>query len=231
VAPGRTWQWIGLAGGSTLLLALLADQLLHGPLTGLDHATLDAVTPWAKRFPLHAIGEVLSWPGSVPGAISITAVTAIVWFLRGARREAAWVLAGGIAASIAVTLVKLAVHRQSPPLGIAVGASFPSGHTVGAAANLGLLILLEAQVLVDRHGWTGTQQARAWRWAVAAWLLAGLGTALARLLAQAHWLTDVLAALGLGLAVVCATLLAAKVPRSTHALTDLLAHPAERARV
>ncbi|HUR60771.1 MAG TPA: phosphatase PAP2 family protein [Candidatus Thermoplasmatota archaeon] len=214
MATARRWQLIGLAASLGLFAVLLADRLWHGPLSGADQAVYDAVTPLHERgLPVHAIGEVLSWPGSVPGALAVTAAAVIVWFLRGARKMAAWAVVGGLVASGAVTLVKLAFHRQAPPFGIAGNASFPSGHTLGATANLGLLILLEAQVLVDRHGWAGAYAARAWRWALTAWGIAALGTAAARLMAQAHWATDVLAALALGTALACATLLAARVPR------------------
>jgi undecaprenyl-diphosphatase len=213
-ARGRRWQWAGLGASLALFALLLADQGLHGPLGRGDQAVYDAVTPWHERgWPVHAVGEALSWPGSVPGTLAITAAVVVTWWLRGARAAAGWAVGGGLAAAGAVTLVKLFVHREPPPFGVAAGASFPSGHTVGAAANLGLLILLEAQVLIDRHGWEGPQAARAWRWALGAWAVAALGTGAARLLAQAHWATDVLAALALGTAVACATLLAARVPR------------------
>jgi undecaprenyl-diphosphatase len=220
-ATARRWQWAGLAASLALFALLLADQVLHGPLQRGDQAAYDAVTPWHERgWPVHALGEALSWPGSVPGTLAITTVVAVAWWLRGARALAGWAVGGGLAAAGAVTLVKLAVHRQAPPFGIAAGASFPSGHTLGATANLGLLIVLEGQVLVERHGWEGWQAARAWRWALGAWAAAALGTGLARLLAQAHWATDVLAALALGVALVCATLLAARIPLPARAPTD-----------
>jgi membrane-associated phospholipid phosphatase len=224
VDNARRCQLIGLAASLALFTLLLVDQLLHGPLTGADQAVYDAVTPLHEGgWPVHAIGEWVSWPGSVPGALSITAAAVIIWFLRGARKLAVWAVAGGLAASGIVTLVKLAVHRHTPPFGIAGDASFPSGHTRGATANLGLLILFEAQVLIDRHGWEGPKAQRAWRWALVAWVVAALGTAAARLLAQAHWATDVLAALALGTALACATLLLARVPHPTKALGKLLA--------
>ncbi|MCA1810433.1 MAG: phosphatase PAP2 family protein [Halobacteriales archaeon] len=214
----RRWQWVGLGAGLALLALLLADQWLQGPLQRADPAAYRIVTPWHEGgWPVHAVGEALSWPGSVPGTLAITAAVVAAWWLRGARAAAGWAVGGGLAAAGAVTLVKLLAHREPPPFGVAAGASFPSGHTVGAAANLGLLILLEAQVLIDRHGWEGAQAARAWRWALGAWAVAAFGTGVARLLAQAHWATDVLAALALGTAVACATLLAARVPRPAKA--------------
>lgn len=211
--PARRWQWIGLCVGLGLLAFVTADLRLR-TLAGVDRAAYDLVTPWHERgWPVHTVAETLSLPASIPWTLAITLLAATAWWQRGARRAAVCGVAGGLAASAAVTLLKLLVDREPPPFGIAHGDSFPSGHTAGAAMNLGLLILLEAQVLIDRHGWQGAQAARAWRCAIAAWASTALGTAAARLLAQAHWASDTLAALALGLALTCATLLAARVPR------------------
>ena len=72
----------------------------------------------------------------------------------------------------------------------AVGGSFPSGHTVTVLICLGGAILL----LQERPRW--------WEWAVVG--LVGMAMGLALLLQAAHWFTDVVGGLLLGLAVLAA---------------------------
>jgi len=218
VSP-RRWQWLGLVLGVVVFLLIWADQLLHGPLSGADQAVYDQVGAWQDHgLPVHAVGEVVSTPVSVPWAVAITALTTIVWWVLRDRRMAAWAAGSGILAGAAIYGLKESIKRPLPPF--AAGAwykySFPSGHTISAVANVGLLILLGAQVLVDRRGWSGAAATRAWYWAVVAWSVEAVAMGIARILTQRHWASDVYASWGVGLALACGVLLVAKVPGPAH---------------
>jgi undecaprenyl-diphosphatase len=211
----RRWQWRGLVAGSAAFLWVAFDDRMHGPLFRADARVYDRVSAWdAAGYPVHALGEAVSRPASVPWAIALTALAAVAWWLLGARRWAVWAAASGLAVAAAITLLKQGFRRELPPLaaGAWYGYSFPSGHTVAAVANVGVLFLLGAQVRVDRRR-LGPARARAtWRWAVAAWAALSLATGVARILTQRHWASDVYASWGLGTALACATLLLARIP-------------------
>lgn len=94
--------------------------------------------------------------------------------------------------------LKLVVHRQRPfvdgPMGVWGGYSFPSGHTIAATLVYGFLALLIART------WSR------WRWrllvlAIAFVLMSAVG--FSRIALGAHYLTDVLAAMVIGMAWVC----------------------------
>jgi membrane-associated phospholipid phosphatase len=95
----------------------------------------------------------------------------------------------GAAAGIAVQIVKYTAGRTRPELWLgpfqharAAATSFPSGHTVGAFALAGVLML--------------SSPSRTMR--IAAFLLA-LSVAVSRVLAFRHWTSDVLASAAIGM--------------------------------
>lgn len=215
----RAWQWLGLVAGLLAFVLLWLDQLLHGPVSGADQAAYDLVGRWQEHgFPANALGDVVSTPVSVPWAVGLTALAVVAWWLLRDRRMALWAAAGGVVAGAAIYGLKESIRRPLPPR--AAGAwykySFPSGHTISAVANVGLLILLAAQVVVDRRGLTGEQARRCWAWAVAAWGAEAAVMGVARILTQRHWASDVYASWAIGLALACALLLVARVPRPPH---------------
>jgi hypothetical protein len=83
-------------------------------------------------------------------------------------------------------------------------------------ANVGLIVLLTAQVVVDRRNLAGDDARRCWRWALAGWAVVALVMGLARILSQRHWASDVYASWAVGLALACGILLLARVPRPAH---------------
>jgi undecaprenyl-diphosphatase len=215
----RSWQWTGLAVGLVLFAAIYADETVHGPLYGMDQGICDRIgdctTPNSPPNALNTIGEDLTRIVSVPYAVGLTVLAVVAFWLLRDRRMAVWAAVSGIVAGAAIYGLKQSIKRPLPPkaAGAWYGFSFPSGHTISAVANVGLLILLGAQVLVDRRKPSPEQSRRIWRWAVVLWAVFALAMGVGRILTQRHWATDVYASWAVGLALACAMLLVARVPR------------------
>lgn len=231
----RRWQWLGVWTGGSVFALVALDFLAGGPVSGLDQAVYDRITAWqAAGWPLHWWAEAATKAASPPYASAITLFVVAWWWLQGQRRLAAWGAGGSLAVALAITILKQGFRRELPPLaaGAWYGYAFPSGHTIGAAANLGLLVLLAAQRRIDRRGLRGEQAHHAWTAAVASWALLTVVVGIGRVLTQRHWASDVLASWGLGTALACATLLLARVPSSPAAVPGASSagpHFAERA--
>jgi undecaprenyl-diphosphatase len=121
-------------------------------------------------------------------ALVLMVVTLVACAHRRSWRPAAFsALVAGVAAALALA-TKVVVGRSDPHLDMSTaGGSFPSGHTLGVLVCLGTSLLL----LSRRPRW--------WAWAVVGIVTAAMGLAL--LLEAAHWLTDVLGGVLLGIAV------------------------------
>ncbi|MCA1810434.1 MAG: phosphatase PAP2 family protein [Halobacteriales archaeon] len=211
----RRWQAVGMAAGLLGFLLLALDDLLRGPVYRLDVV----VNAWvsagvARGLPLHALGAWGSLPGASFATAAATALCAVLWWLWRERRLAAWAVLGSAATALAVTGLKLVFQRDRPPFPDAPHSyAFPSGHTLGATGTLGILLLLATQVHVDRQRLTGRAADWAWARGIAAWILASLLVGACRVLAQDHWMSDVLASLCLGVALVCCVVRVAGIPR------------------
>lgn len=215
----RRWQWTGIWVGLALFGVLALDDVTHGPVYSIDRPIYDKVGQWnATGLPVHPIGKWVSYPASVPVAIVITAIVVTVWYFRQARRLASWALGSSIVVAAIIAGLKFTFRRPLPPIiqNAWYGYSFPSGHTIGAVSNLGILIFLGAQVHVDCFKLSGAEAKRTWHLALAVWITVSLATAIARILSQEHWTSDVFAGLALGTALTCATLLLAKVPNRSE---------------
>lgn len=176
---------------------------------------LDVVEEWDS---LSAVDRpVLTWLADRRGAVTtgvLRAVTfvsgpaamlvvggfvCVAWALLRRERWRPALLAGAMVASAAVsTVVKVAVGRDRPPFatmdvpGAETSGSFPSGHTLGTAT----LLLVAAYLSCSRS----PSRRRIAVWSIA--VVAGTGlVALSRLYLGYHFLTDVLAAMALAVAV------------------------------
>jgi membrane-associated phospholipid phosphatase len=154
-----------------------------------------SVTAWAERVQSAGVQDTIRLANRFGGGMNPPMV--VIFFLvagvaYGCRRWIVYAVAmamSGAAAGIAVQIVKYTAGRTRPELWLgpfqharAAATSFPSGHTVGAFALAGILIL--------------TSPSRAMR--VFAFLLA-LSVAVSRVLAFRHWSSDVLASAAIGM--------------------------------
>ena len=220
----RTWQWIGLAVGVALFLAVWTDERVHGPVTGADRAVYDRVGSWEPTAHVDEVGDALSMPVDVEAAVAITFVTVLWWWSLGDRRMALCAAVSGAVVGAAIYGLKQSIQRPLPPrvAGAWYKYSFPSGHTISAVANVGLLVLVAPQVYADVKRLGPAAAKRLWRWSVTAWAALAVLWGCARILSQRHWASDVYASWGVGLAICCAVLLAFGLPRppSLHAGKD-----------
>lgn len=189
----RRFAWLCVA--ATVVLLDVTEDVL-----GNDSSVVD-------RQVLVGIHETLSlqWT-SVFGAATLTAsahvllpVVALVAIALSLRRfvyEAALLVGSAIAASLVVYVAKLGFGRARPQLWDTQwywGSSFPSGHTLSAAAVATAACLIVARM---RPQW------RAWCVPLAfAWVVT---VAMSRLVLGVHWPTDVIAAACAGVLVAAA---------------------------
>jgi undecaprenyl-diphosphatase len=128
----------------------------------------------------------------------IGAVFALVWAVWKRELWRPTVLMGAMVLAVVVTtLIKQLVSRSRPPssdflLGPDDALSFPSGHTVG----IGVFTVVLAYLVLSRYG-TRTTAVLGFAATFALTALVGLS----RLYLGYHWLTDVVASLGVALAV------------------------------
>jgi membrane-associated phospholipid phosphatase len=137
--------------------------------------------------------NALSWLGALPvSAFVVAALAAYSWNTFGPR-HAVLIAATALGASAATRITKLVVDRARPEGAQPGDVSFPSGHTVGTTAVLGLLAVLLAR--------SGRR-----RLAMACLVVvAAMGPS--RVLVGAHWVSDALAGYLIGLVWLIAVLL------------------------
>jgi len=187
----RSASWAAVGWCSAGFVALAACVAL-----GLSDALDRAVLAFARPHDAWGPGQV-RWGGVVDAlrppvvATALAALAVTVCLVRRPVRPALVAAAAGTAAAAATLLVKLALARPDPHVtGTGHGGSFPSGHTVGVVVCVGLAVQL------IRPGARG--------WARVAALAAGTVMGVGLVVIGAHWATDVLGGLLLGLAAVCA---------------------------
>lgn len=200
-------QWLAILAVSFLAAAAAFGHVVEDYLTGDPIVFWDVdFARWLHEHSSHSLVEVfqvVTWAG---GAIVLGLVTAVAVVLLLRRRMLGTaVLVVAVAAGIQLLNagLKLVFHRPRPELAFIHldTYSFPSGHAAGSAAVYTLLAVLVAK----RLGLGGR-------------ILVGVATvalllviAFSRLYLGAHYLSDVLAGLSLGLAWTAGWLLAFEV--------------------
>ncbi len=129
---------------------------------------------------------------------SIVGVVVVIWVIFKREIWRPLLLGGGVAVAGLVSMGLKAVIMDARPPQLDMipmfetDFSFPSGHTIGIA----VLLFVIGYLIYSRHFST----LRFWTWIIAALLGTGI-IALSRLYLGYHWVTDVVASLGLGLAI------------------------------
>lgn len=182
-----TKRTAAVAALALLWLALAADVLYGGPVSGLDVWLADRAR--VPRYSLLA-AAMLFW-SNLHSQVAILAYTAVLALLFARRRAWPWVVGVAVAVPGALLLnaaLKLAIQRSRPVLENPILAlntySFPSGHTAASAAFYGML----AAYLASRY------PARRAVFAAAAGMLVVL-VAYSRMALGVHYFGDVVAAL------------------------------------
>jgi undecaprenyl-diphosphatase len=197
-----------LIAGETIFWTVLAAVQSNSGVAALDAPVHDGLV--ASRNPLAT--AILTAATTVTSPLWMTVIGCAVALAWAVWRREVWrpvLLIGAMAATFAVsTLIKHDVGRGRPAasdfmLGPDDALSFPSGHTFGA----GVFLCVLSYLLVAARGTrTGKRTTSVLTFAAAA---AGtLVVAFSRLYLGYHWLTDVLAAMGLALAVTGIVILA-----------------------
>jgi undecaprenyl-diphosphatase len=193
-----------LLAGTACFAALAAVVATLGVIPA-DGAVRDALLALATPGVVDAMRIVNGagdWRLLLPGTLALFVV-----FRRA--REQWWLWAAlMVAAPITESVLKHLIGRPRPE---ATSLGFPSGHATAAAAFFGALMLL-----------AGTLPPRACAWVRALALVMIALVGLARVLLRAHWPSDVLAGIALGLALAAAAGLLA-LRRPAHAASPVRA--------
>ncbi len=187
----RRMGWLGW----TVVLTLIVSALkIIEDVVGRESGPFDEALLWFVRAQVPstwtAFFAAVTLSGSATLIVPTTAAIALALWLARRRAEATLVTASSISGALFVYVLKALIGRERPALWDAQwywGSSFPSGHTLSAAAFATAAALCVARI------WP--------RWAHAAMVLAlawSLTVALSRLVLGVHWPTDVLVALCIG---------------------------------
>jgi undecaprenyl-diphosphatase len=178
-------------------LALLVRA--HVGLQGVD----DSVAPWgtARATPFaHDVVDAVTQLGSTRGLLVVVVLVAIV---ESIRRPNTWLpvflAVVALGQPVLTNTVKDLLERVRPTIdagAAALGPSFPSGHSAGAAACYAAVALV-----LGRGRARGTHA-----WIAGGAVFVAVAVATSRVLLGVHWLSDVIGGLALGWAwfAVCA---------------------------
>jgi membrane-associated phospholipid phosphatase len=158
----------------------------------------ERVTDWFHEHAIPALTQVARFVTFFGSAELVAAASSCVGIILILRRWWYQLLALTLAiggGSLLNILLKHFFHRQRPvlenPLVTLSSFGFPSGHTMGSTLFYGLLAIFLAHSI------------RSWRWSVFSFGVASLWVAsigVSRIYLGAHYLTDVLGAIAVGLA-------------------------------
>lgn len=193
VDPRKLGLLAGVCGGGFVVVAVLVAA---GATDGLDSWWNAVLAGW-RPDAVVGTSKVLTVVGDVFFTTAFR-VAGGIWLLVRRRYPPfwAWVIAS-VLSPILVEVVKGLYERPRPEDHVwsATGWAFPSGHAASAATNAALIALLLA----------GRQHRRIATVCGAVWVAAMAG---ARNVLGAHWLSDVIGGILLGLAVTSATVAA-----------------------
>jgi len=181
-----------LIGSAWLFLGVLEDVVTGDPLVRADQSLYQLMqslrTPWGDRVMVFVteLGDGV--------VIALVATAVLVWlsWRRHWRAAGYWIAAIGFG-QLAATVLKLVLQRARPLADLYDGLSayaFPSGHATMSMVAYGFLAVLVARNFSLPRRWIV--------YALAALLIGVI--AVSRLYLGAHWLSDVLGGLSLGLA-------------------------------
>lgn len=193
---------VGLVGALAVVLPLsVAVSGDEGRVLDVDRsATAAADDLVSGRDWLVTLLQVVTTFGD-PLLVTLASALLAGWlWRRGSRRLALFVVAARLGAVVISSSLKALVDRVRPlfetPVDTAFGSSFPSGHSLGAAAFWTSTALVVLSLLAPRLR----------RTTIAVALVVPLCVAASRVLLGVHYLSDVVAglALGFGWTAVCA---------------------------
>lgn len=219
-----------LVAGETIFWTMLAAVQSNSGAAALDGPVHDGLV--ASRNPLAT--SILTAVTTVTSPLWMTVIGCVLALVWAAWKREIWrpaLLVGAMAAALAVsTLIKHDIARPRPAasdfmLGPDDALSFPSGHTFGA----GVFLCVLSYLLVTGRG-TRTSKRSTAALSFAAAAAGTLVVAFSRLYLGYHWLTDVLASIGLALAVTGTVILAdglrtakaARLPAPAYAAQEYL---------
>jgi len=168
--------FVALTAAVVVLGAFPADAAVRDALLAL-------ATPWVVAA-MRIVNRAGDWRVLVPGTLLLFVV-----FRRARERWWLWVAVMAIAPLLEWALKHL-VGRTRPE---DVSLSFPSGHSTASAAFFGAVMFLAGSL---------PPRARAWVRVLAVVMIVLVG--MARVILRAHWPSDVLAGIALGLALAAA---------------------------
>lgn len=187
VPHGLAWLVVAVAGAA--MLVATAEDLAEAEVAPRDEAVAAALAPLRAQ-PARDVMVVVSAIGSFTLVAPLSVLLAAYLAHRGARREALRLLSVVLAVSVLTELAKAFFARPRPLGALATGFGFPSGHASTAAALACLAVALLA-----RHP-------RGKRVVVPA-IVVGIGWCVlvgaSRMALGAHYFSDVVGGLGLGL--------------------------------
>jgi undecaprenyl-diphosphatase len=171
--------FLALALAVVLFGILPADATVRDALLGLASPALVSV--------MRVVNAMGDWRGLLPGTLLLFAIFP--------RARAQWWLWLGlmIAAPVAESVAKWLVGRSRPG---ELSLGFPSGHATAAAAFFGAVMFLAGSLPAPARTWV--------RAGAAAGIIL---VAMARVILRAHWPSDALGGIALGLALAAAAAL------------------------
>ncbi|MBT9257154.1 bifunctional DedA family/phosphatase PAP2 family protein [Phycicoccus sp. MAQZ13P-2] len=201
----RSWRLVVpslVLATATLGVAELAEGVREGGDLAAYDPAVTAEMVGGRSSVVTPLAEAFTFIGSTVG-LGVLSLALVLWVgLRQRRWRVAAMVAGAMTASAALTLaLKDITGRVRPPAGTVLGPvdssfAFPSGHTLNATVFFGLVAAI---------AWSRTTSV-ANRTAIAlGWIGASSAVGLSRIYLGYHWMTDVLAGFGTGLAVLAAT--------------------------